>query len=84
MNSEFWWPAAFEPADNIRLRYVALTREERAVLKRLLDGEKPRKAARRTGRVRYKATLRRRRRALVRLDESDIRSLLQIMVELGL
>lgn len=84
MSSESWWAAPFEPADNLRLRYVALTREERAALKRLLDGERPRKAARRSGRVRFKALLRRRRRALGRLDESDIRSLLQIMVELGL
>lgn len=84
MNSEIWWRADFEPADNSRFRYGALTREERAVLRRLLDGERPRRAARRTGRARYKAALRRRRRALGRLDESDIRSLLQIMVELGL
>jgi hypothetical protein len=65
-------------------RSVRLTRKEREVLKWLWGAERPRKAARRMTHPGRRAAMRRRRRALDSLDPDDIRSLVQIMIELGL
>ena len=72
------------PAGTLSYRSVRLTRKEREVLKRLWGAERPRKAARRLSRQSRRAAMRRRRRALNSLDPRDVRSLVQIMIELGL
>ena len=84
VNNEFWMPSPSGPVERFEYVYERLTRQEQAVLHRLLRGESPRKAARRLGRWRQRAAIRRRRRALDRLGIHDIRSLVQIVIELGL
>jgi hypothetical protein len=86
VNNEYWMPTpASEPFDNGFLGYQLLTPEEQAVLRRLRRGSsRLRKAHRGASGIRHRAALRRRRKALDNLRISDLRSLVQIVMELGL
>ena len=85
MNNEYWMPTpASEPIDNGFLGYQLLTPEEQAVLRRLRRGTRSPKAHRGASGIRHRAALRRRRKALDNLRISDLRSLVQIVMELGL
>lgn len=81
----FWMPSA-RPVEQAELSPVGpprLTPEEQAVLRRLRRGEK-RLWGRVTPKARKRTLLRRRRQALDRLTVRDLRSLAQIVLQLGL
>jgi hypothetical protein len=85
VNNEFWMPEPTgEPLDNGFVGYRLLTPAEQAVLRRLRRGAKYRNAARPASGIRHRQALRRRRKALDNLRLHDIRSLVQIVMELGL
>ena len=64
--------------------FKRLTPEEQAVLRRLMGRERPLRYARRTSARRERAAVRQRRRVLEKLAGRDLRSLVQIVMELGL
>lgn len=84
MNNEFWMPAPQGDPAGIVFYGQVLTPAEQAVLRRLRRGERPRLAARRTTGRRERAALRKRRRTLDRLAPGDLRSLVQIVMQLNL
>ena len=85
VNNEYWMPTpAGEPIDTGFLGHHLLTPEEQAVLRRLRRGTRTRQEPRKASGIRHRAALRRRRRALDNLRVSDLRSLVQIVMELGL
>jgi FixJ family two-component response regulator len=85
VNNEFWMPApASGPYERFPLEIERLTSEEKAVLRRLMRGERPRKLARDLSPRRRRVALRQRRELLGRLGGRDLRSLVQIVMELGL
>jgi hypothetical protein len=83
VNNEFWMPAPVSgPDDFAPFVYQRMTAREQAVLRRLK--RRGGTATFRTGRVRERAALRQRRRVLSRLGIHDLRSLVHIVMELGL
>ncbi len=84
LNNDVWMPApGGEPAGYFYFD-LPLTPRERAVLRRLRRGDRHGTANPRPGAFRRRAALRRRRRALDRLAPGDLRSLVRIVMELGL
>jgi hypothetical protein len=84
LNNEFWMPAPVSgPDDFSSLVFERLTAREQAVLRRLLRSQGS-ASFRRQSRVRQRAALRQRRRVLNRLGITDVRSLVHIVMELGL
>lgn len=84
VNEGYWMPAPLgEPLEPASFGSGGLTPAEQAVLRRLRRGTR-RKAVRAASGIRHRAALRRRRRALAALGPHDLRSLLQIVIELGL
>ena len=85
MNNEFWMPSpASGPYERVFFEIERLTPEEKAVLRRLTRGERPRNWARAQSPRRRRAALRQRRELLDKLGGRDLRSLVQIGMELGL
>lgn len=85
MNNEFWMPTPDSgPYERVPFEIERLTAAERAVLRRLKHGERPRKLARGQSRRRQRTALRQRRELLDKLGGRDLRSLVQIVMELGL
>lgn len=85
MNNEYWMPTpASGPFEREPVALDLLTAEEQAVLRRLMTGERPRKRHRYVSARKQRAALRQRRIVLDRLGGRDLRSLVQIVMELGL
>jgi hypothetical protein len=83
VNNEFWMPAPSSGQEDFEpFVYQPMTSREEAVLRRLK--RRPGTASFRPGRVRERVALRLRRRVLNRLARSDLRSLVHIVMELGL
>lgn len=81
VNNDFWMPLPEgEPAGFIHFGPPRLTPAERTVLRRLRRGA-PQHGR---GGVRERTARRRRRRTLDRLAPEDLRSLVRIVMELGL
>jgi hypothetical protein len=72
------------PPERSGADFEPFTPEEKAVLQRLIRKERRRKSARRQSPRRLRAALRQRRELLDRLGRRDLRSLVQIVMELGL
>jgi hypothetical protein len=85
LDNEFWMPAPHNgPPERHSAGPARLTPEEQAVLRRLLRGERTRKYVRLQSPRRQRALQRQRRKLLDRLGSRDLRSLVQIVMELGL
>jgi hypothetical protein len=85
VNDEFWLPMAATVTSPERTTYdfLRFTPQELAALRRLVEGEQPRKRWRHRA-IRDRAALRRRRRMLSKLGIHDLRNLAELLVQLEL
>ena len=72
------------PFERVTFEIELLTAEEQAVLRRLMRGERRYGRVRHTSARRQRLALRQRRQVLDQLGGRDLRSLVQIVMELGL